>query len=192
MAENNNERRTFKWGDQEYLLDDLLKEHGAREQEFYDFAKNRGSYDSAALVGLRNAIANRINAAKSGRAFQGDGALDDDVVDNTSIQTQKRGLFKKEKYVDQDNTVWAKHYMNKLMSLLKPYEGGKKAGKGDWDMSKHGLEAYLTGQGLNAKDIFEKYDLKDENNPENPRSFAGRHNLLRSQLQGYKRWLQGK
>jgi hypothetical protein len=69
MAENNNERRTFKWGDQEYLLDDLLKEHGAREQEFYDFAKNRGSYDSAALVGLRNAIANRINAAKSGRAF---------------------------------------------------------------------------------------------------------------------------
>jgi hypothetical protein len=82
--------------------------------------------------------------------------------------------------------------MNKLMSLLKPYEGGKKAGKGDWDMSKHGLEAYLTGQGLNAKDIFEKYDLRDENNPENPRSFAGRHNLLRSQLQGYKRWLQGK
>lgn len=192
MAENNNERRTFKWGDQEYLLDDLLREHGAREQEFYDFARNRGSYDAAALAGLRNAIANRINAAKSGRAFQGDGALDDDVVDNTSIQTQKKGLFKKEKYVDQDNTVWAKHYMNKLMSLLKPYEGGKKAGKGDWDISKHGLEAYLTGQGLNAKDVFEKYDLKDENNPENPRSFTGRHGLLRNQLQGYKTWLQGK
>lgn len=192
MAENNSERRTFKWGDQEYLLDDLLKEHGAREQEFYDFAKNKGSYDSTALAGLRNAVANRINAAKAGRAFEGDGALDDDVVDNTSIQTQKRGLFKKEKYVDQDNTVWAKHYMNKLMALLKPYEGGKKANKGDWDMTKHGLEAYLTGQGLNAKDIFEKYDLRDENNPENPRSFTGRHNLLRNQLGGYKLWLQRK
>lgn len=188
MAENNNERRTFKWGDQEYLLDDLLKEHGAREQEFYRFAKDKGSYDATALAGLRNAITNRINAAKSGKTFQGDGSLDDDVVDNISIQTQKKGLFKKEKYVDQDNTVWAKHYMNKLVSLLKPYDGGK----GDWDVTKHGFEAYLNGQGLSAKDIFEKYDLKDENNPENPRSFGGRHELLRKQLENYKTWLQGK
>ena len=192
MAENNNERRTFKWGDQEYLLDDLLKEHVAREQEFYRFAKDKGSYDATALAGLRNAITNRINAAKSGKAFQGDGSLDDDVVDNISIQTQKKGLFKKEKYVDQDNTVWAKHYMNKLMSLLKPYDGGKNAGKGDWDMTKHGFEAYLNGQGLSAKDIFEKYDLKDESNSENRRSFAGRHDLLRKQLENYRTWLQGK
>jgi hypothetical protein len=27
MAENKQERKTFKWGDQEYYLDDLLKLH---------------------------------------------------------------------------------------------------------------------------------------------------------------------
>jgi hypothetical protein len=39
MAE---ERKTFKWGDQEYLLDDLLKLHAQYENNYYDFARNRG------------------------------------------------------------------------------------------------------------------------------------------------------
>jgi hypothetical protein len=39
-------------------------------------------------------------------------------------------------------------------------------------MSKHGFGAYLTGQGLNAQEIFEKHDLRDEQNPDSPRSFA--------------------
>jgi hypothetical protein len=69
-------------------------------------------------MGLRQAIANRINAVKSGEAFEGDGVLGSDKVDNTRIQTQKKGLFRKEKYVDQDNTEWAKYYLNKLVSGL--------------------------------------------------------------------------
>ena len=31
MAEQKQEKRTFKWGDREYLLDDLLAEHSKRE-----------------------------------------------------------------------------------------------------------------------------------------------------------------
>ena len=189
MAE---ERKTFKWGDQEYLLDDLLKLHAAQENNYYDFAKTRGQYDDNALQGLRQAITNRINAVKSGEAFEGDGVLSTDIADNTRIQTQKKGLFRKEKYVDQDNTEWAKYYLNKLVSTLKPQEKQETPDKGAWDISKHGLSAYLTGQGLNAQEIFEKNDLRDENNPDNPRAYTQRHALLRKHLTGYRDWLTSK
>lgn len=189
MAE---ERKTFKWGDQEYLLDDLLKLHAAQENNYYDFAKTRGQYDDNALQGLRQAITNRINAVKSGEAFEGDGVLKTDIADNTRIQTQKKGLFRKEKYVDQDNTEWAKYYLNKLVSTLKPHEKGTSSSKGGWDMTKHGLSAYLTGQGLNAQEIFEQNDLRDENDPEAKRSFKQRHELLRKHLTGYRDWLTSK
>ena len=189
MAE---ERRTFKWGDQEYLLDDLLKLHASYENSYYDFARNDGKYDDNALMGLRKAITNRINAVKSGEAFDSDGSLSTDIADNTTIQTQKKGLLRKEKYVDQDNTAWAKHYLNKLVGKLNPYEKAKKADSKGWDMSKHGFGAYLTGQGLNAQEIFEKNDLRDEENPDSPRSFNQRHELLRKHLTGYRDWLTGK
>ena len=189
MAE---ERRTFKWGDQEYLLDDLLKLHASYENSYYDFAKNDGKYDDNALMGLRKAITNRINAVKSGEAFDSDGSLSTDIADNTTIQTQKKGLLRKEKYVDQDNTAWAKHYLNKLVGKLNPYEKAKKADSKGWDMSKHGFGAYLTGQGLNAQEIFEKHDLRDEENPDSPRAFTQRHELLRKHLTGYRDWLTGK
>lgn len=189
MAE---ERRTFKWGDQEYLLDDLLKLHASYENSYYDFARNDGKYDDNALMGLRKAITNRINAVKSGEAFDSDGSLSTDIADNTTIQTQKKGLLRKEKYVDQDNTAWAKHYLNKLVGKLNPYEKAKKADSKGWDMSKHGFGAYLTGQGLNAQEIFEKHDLRDEENPDSPRAFTQRHELLRKHLTGYRDWLTGK
>ncbi len=190
MAETKKEKRTFRWGDQDYYLDDLLKLHGEYEQNFYDFAKNRGQYDDTALQGLRSAILNRINAAKEGRAFDGDGVLDTDVADNTRITTQKKGVFKKEKYVDQDNTAWAKHYMNRLMGKLNPAKS--TADQGVWDINKHGFGAYLTGQGLNAKDLFENYDLQDKDNPDNPRAFTQRDTELMKHLKNYKGWLANK
>ena len=84
MEETVQEKKTFKWGDNEYLLDDLLKLHADQEQNYYNFAKAKGNYDDSALQGLRTAITNRINAAKSGKVFGSDGSLDDDVVDNIS------------------------------------------------------------------------------------------------------------
>ena len=189
MAEQ--EKKTFKWGDREYLLDDLLSMHAAQENNYYNFAKTRGQYDETALQGLRQAITNRINAVKSGQEFSGDGVLDTDIADNTRIQTQKKGLFKKEKYVDQDNTEWAKYYLNKLVSNLKPYEKAKPVEQG-YNVDQHGFGAYLKGQGLNAKEIFEKNDLRDEENPDNPRAYTQRHDILRKQLTGYRDWLASK
>lgn len=192
MAETKQEKRTFKWGDREYLLDDLLEQHAKYENNYYDFARDRGQYDATALQGLRQAITNRINAVKDGKSFDGDGTLYTDRVDNTRIQTQKKGLFKKDKYVDQDNTEWAKYYLNQLVGRIKPYEKAVTPDKGAWDISKYGLSAYLTGQGLNARDIFEKYDLRDKDNPEAARSFTQRREILKKHLAGYNNWLKGK
>ena len=66
MAETNQDKRTFKWGDSEYLLDDLLKIHAEQENNYYNFARDRGKYDETALQGLRQAITSRIAAVKSG------------------------------------------------------------------------------------------------------------------------------
>ena len=190
MAEQ--ERKTFKWGDQEYLLDDLLKLHAEQENNYYDFARNKGKYDETALQGLRSAITNRMNAVKNGQTFSADGVLDTDVVDNTSIQTQKKGLFKKEKYVDQDNTEWAKYYLNKLVSQLAPYQKPVVKDEGAWDITKHGLEAYLNWNGHTARSFFENYDKQDPNNPEAKRGFSQRDTELRKLLSGYQTWLARK
>ena len=192
MAETIQEKRTFKWGDSEYLLDDLLKLHAEQQQNFYNFAKVRGQYDDNALAGLRAAISSRIGAVKDGKSFDADGVLDTDVVDNISIQTQKKGLFKKEKYVAQDNTEWAKYYLNKLVGGLKPHQKEEVKDTGKWDINKHGLAAYLSGQGYDAKGFFEGYDKRNPDDPDAKRSFAGRHGELRKHLTGYKQWLAGK
>ena len=184
MAEQ--ERKTFKWGDQEYLLDDLLKIHAAQENNFYDFARTRGQYDDNALMGLRQAITNRINAVKSGEAFEGDGVLGTDKVDNTRIQTQKKGLFRKEKYVDQDNTEWAKYYLNKLVGGLKAYKKEEKTPDNVWNLDKHGFGAYLKSLGYTPQSIFEGYDKRDASNPEAKRGFTERDNHHITHLQAWR------
>lgn len=178
------EQRTFKWGDQEYLVDDLLKLHAEQENNYYNFARDKGKYNNEALTGLKLAVTNRINSVKNGETFDADGTTSSDKVDNVSIRT-KRGLLKKDKYVDQDNTEWAKYYLNTLVSKLTPHKKQKDT-SGDWDINKYGLSAYLTGQGVNARDIFEEYDLYDEENPDNPRSYDQRHKALREHLIKYR------
>ena len=194
MEENVQEKKTFKWGDSEYLLDDLLKLHADQEQNYYNFAKDKGNYDDSAIQGLRTAITNRINAAKSGRVFGADGSLDDDVVDNITIQVPGKGLRKRRgaTTVDQDNTAWSRYYISQLVKNLSPYQREAVKEKGNWDIAKHGLEAYLTGQGVNAKDVFENYDGRDANNPEAARSFSQRDTKLREHLGKYRTWLEGK
>lgn len=192
MAETNSERKTFKWGDQEYLLDDLLNAHREYENSFYEFAQKEGGYDQNSLTGLRESVLRKINAAKEGKAFGSDGTLDDDQVDNVTVTVPGKGWFKKDKYYQQDNTAGASHYLWSLVKQMKPHKKDKTPDKGKWDLSKYGLEAYLTGQGLNARDVFEKYDLQDENNPDAPRTYDARRALLLEHLGKYKTWLEGK
>ena len=193
MAETKQEKKTFKWGDSEYLLDDLLKLHAEQEQSYYDFAKARGGYSDDDLTGLRTAVLNRINAVKGGQVFSADGVLDTDVVDNVTVTGGKqRGLRRKQQGRPQDNTEWAKYYLNKLVGNLKPYQREEVADKSAWNIKDHGFSAYLDNNGFSAKDFFEKYDRQDPNNPNAARSFTERHRELRKHLTGYKQWLSGK
>lgn len=189
MAEKQ-EKRTFKWGDSEYLLDDLLKLHADQERHYYNFARQKGGYSDESLTGLRKAIAHRIDAVKSGQVFDADGVLDTDVVDNITNKV-KPGVFKKATYLDQDNTEWAKHYLNKLVSTLKPYDRQPKTS--GWDIKKYGFAAYLNGAGgMSAKDVFEQYDKRNADKPDAARGMTERSNLLKEQLSKYHKWLTDK
>ena len=50
------DKKTFKWGDSEYLIDDLLSLHGNQLNHFINFARTDGKYDKQAEEGLRRAI----------------------------------------------------------------------------------------------------------------------------------------
>ena len=189
-TENTNDKRTFKWGDQEYLLDDLLKLHALYQDNYYNFARDRGKYDEYALQRLRSVINDRINLIKNGEFFDSDGTHSSDKVDNISIQTQKKGLFKKDKYVDQDNTEWAKYYLNKLVNQLNPYVK-KRDTSNDWDKDKFGLNKFFeTGLHLNAQEIFENFDLRDPNNKNQTRLLTERRNKLKEYLVKYNDWIK--
>lgn len=180
------DKRTFKWGDRVYLLDDLLALHAAQENNYYNFARDKGKYDDTALQGLRQAVTDRINAVKNGQVFEADGSLSTDVADNVSVKSKNR-IFRKDEYTNQDNTAWAKHYLNKLVSSLKEYNPNENSNK--WDINKFGLSGYFSGQGLNAQDVFSKYDKRDKNNPDAERSFDERNALLKKQLLEHENWI---
>ena len=195
-TKTNPAKKTFRYGDKEYLIDDFLTLHRELERNFYEFARKQGHYDDASIEALRQAIAARINAIKNGQGFSADGRLDTDVVDNINIpvtdrkfRRQLRRDGKNTDAIQQDNTEAAIYYINKLMSQMDAYEGDPKE---EWDIAKHGFEAYLTGHGYNPQDIFERYDIQDPNNPEAPRSFTQRLALLKDQLPKYRDWFVSK
>lgn len=191
MSEPTQKREILKWGDTEYLLDDFLKLHSEQENYFYNFARDKGKLDDNALSLLRNAIRDRINHIKSTKSYSAEGALDTDRPQNVSVQTRKRGLFRKAQYTGQDITEWAKYYVDQLLRKLTAHNS-EQTPKQEWDVSKHGLAAYLTGQGLNPQEIFERYDLQDASNPTAKRSEAQRRALLKQHLPGYLSWLNSK
>ena len=190
MAEKTQEKKTFKYGEQNYSSDDFLRAHANYKQSFLNFAKERGLFDDVSLKELSKAIDARANAVREGRAFSADGILEGDAVHNVTYEVnkpRKHGLSRKDKYLSQDITEWAKHYINKLVGQLT---ASSSKGARTWDTSKYGLGAYLTGQGLDAQDVFERYDVRNPDQPNSPRSYAQRRQLLLKHLPGYKAWLQ--
>jgi hypothetical protein len=164
--------------------------HSAQAENYYNFAQARGNYKGDALTGLREAISSRIEAVKSGSAFGADGSLEGDQVNNVTILSDKKRLAKKGVGTNQDTTEWSKYYLSKLVGQLKPYQ--KDTSATDWNPEKHGFAAYLAGQGVNAQDVFEQYDIRDPKNPTAARSYTERKELLKGHLAGYQQWLTGK
>ena len=192
MAENKQEKKTIQVGDQKYLVDDILGLSAAQLNNYFNFARDKGGYDDEGIASLRNYINKRLDNIKAGQGFNADGSFDWDVVENVTMKVKKPGGFGK-KEITQGNRDWANNYFYHLVKNLKPYqETEDKPSSPTWDISKHGLDAYLTGQGLDAKHVFENYDLKDTNNPDAARSFKQRRELLKQHLGGYRDWLKSK
>ena len=177
-------KATFTYGDREYYIDDFLKLHADQEQQYYKFARERGSFNDSAIQSLRSNLRRRVDAIKAGQHFDGDGVLSSDVPENITIQTGRKST------VSQGLTDWSINYVNKLVALLTPVNEQKKDSA--WDSSKHGLGAYLTGQGLKAQEIFENYDVPESGDKTSKRVSTQRRALLKSHLGGYRNWLAGK
>lgn len=178
------QRRTFKWGDEEYLVDDILKLHGLHKNNYRNFAKDQGRFDDSTWQMLSDEIEARVDNIKQGQGFEADGSLQGDAPKNVSIKSENR-LFRKDKYTNQDITEWAKNYLNKLVQQIKPHKKEEDT-SGKWDINKYGLKAHFNNQGYRAQDIFEKYDKRDKNNPDAARSFAQRDKLMLDQLTSYR------
>ena len=177
-------KATFTYGDREYYIDDFLKLHADQEHQYYKFARERGSFNDSAIQSLRSNLRHRVDAIKAGQHFDGDGVLSSDVPENITIQTGRKST------VSQGLTDWSRNYVNKLVALLTPVDDQKKDSA--WDSNKHGLGAYLTGQGLKAQEIFENYDVPESGDKTAKRSSTQRRALLKSHLGGYRDWLAGK
>lgn len=188
MAETKQEKRTFKYGDAEYYVDDLLKMHAQQENNFYRFAKDKAHYDDESIKGLQKAIASKIDGVKNGKIFDADGTMEGDVIDNITIQTKGKGLKKGETY-HYDNTAGASRYISKLVENLKPVE---KSTTGNWDITKNGFGAYLTGQGLDPQRIFEELDVRQTDDPAETRKTTQRRAKLKELLPQYAEYLQKK
>lgn len=193
MAETTKKRTTFKKGDISFLSDDYNNLDSEQRAHFRRMAQEQGGFDEAGLAALDEILNGYVKDVSSGTGFNSDGGRDTDKVVNMEMETRKPGLFKKKVYTKQDIAAWGKYYFNKLVSNLKEYKGDDEVKKDtDWDISKHGLAAYLTGQGYNAKGFFEGYDKRNPDDPDAVRSFKGRHGELRKHLSGYKDWLSKK
>ena len=193
MAETKQKRTTFKKGDLSYLSDDYNTLDSEQRAHFKRMAKEQGGFDDAGLAVLEEILNGYAKDVSSGTGFHSDGGRDTDKVVNMEMMTKKPGLFKKKVYTKQDIAAWGKYYFNKLVSNLKEHkEEDETKDTGTWDISKHGLAAYLTGQGYNAKSFFEGYDKRNPDDPNAARSFAQRHAELRKHLTGYKNWLSKK
>lgn len=161
MTEQNTqtpERKTFKYGDKTYYVDDLLKLHADQKHYFMNFAKDKGRYNGENLNKLQQAIDDRINFAQNNAAFKADGSLDTDVVQNVNNTTYEPtglfGLHQKEVYTPQDNTEWAKHYIHKLVGNLKPIEEEKPKTNIPFNVDKHGFQTYLTSNTITPDYIY--------------------------------------
>ena len=192
MAENKQEKQTIRVGGDDYLVDDILRLSADQLNKYFTFAREKGGYDDEGIASLRNYINNRLEHIKAGKGFNADGSFDGDVVENVTMKVKKPGGFGK-KEITQGNRDWANNYFYHLIKNLKPYQETEDTSSANtWDISKHGLNAYLTGQGLDAKHVFENYDLRDINNPDAARSFKQRRELLKQYLGGYRDWLKSK
>lgn len=154
--------KTFKFGDNQYTVTDYNTAYDQNVQDFIEFARQKGQFDNNSIKQLQTALQNRRSDINNNIELNHLGGTDIDTPNNISIPTyERKGLRKKEKYVDQDITEWVNYFNRSIIGKMNKYTPESDKPKITWDQSKHGIGAYLKNR--NAHNGY--YDLdKPENN----------------------------
>lgn len=187
MAENEKTTpKTFKFGDNEYTISDYNSSYDKYVADFIDFAKQKGQFDDANLKLLQEALLTKRGQINNGDELNHLGGHNDDSVHNVSIPTyERRGLRKKEKYVDQDITEWVNYFNRSIIGKMNKYNSEKNPK--DWDINKYGLLTAFNTR--NAESYFNDYD-KALGDGTTPRGFTQRNAELLAGLQRYNNILK--
>lgn len=186
-----NEKTTpkiFKFGDNEYTVSDYNSAYDKYVSDFIDFAKQKGQFDDTNLKLLQEALLTKRDQINNGDELNHLGGHNDDTVHNVSIPTyERRGLRKKEKYVDQDITEWVNYFNRSIIGKMNKYNSESKKNPKDWDINKYGLLTAFNTR--SAESYFNDYD-KGSGDGTTPRGFTQRNSELLSGLQRYNNILK--
>lgn len=177
------ERKTFKWGDNEYLVDDFLALHMNQEPYYYKYVRDKARYDQAAVAALRQAIANKLQLLRDSGQFESDGRHESDKVQNVT-STYKNKTFQ------TDITRAMNHYFSRLVSTLKPHVKEVQPSL-SWDESKHGLGAYITSEGHTPQSVFDDYDVREQGST-SKKATAERVQLAKQLVNSYYPWVSSQ
>ena len=180
--------KIFKFGDNQYTVTDYNTAYDQNVQDFIEFAKQRGQFDDTSIKLLQEALLTKRGQINNGEELNHLGGHNDDTVHNVSIPTyERRGLRKKEKYVDQDITEWVNYFNRSIIGKMNKYSSESEKNPKDWDINKYGLLTAFNTR--SAESYFNDYD-KASGDGTTPRGFTQRNSELLSGLQRYNNILK--
>lgn len=175
--------KTFKFGDNQYTVIDYNIAYDQNVQDFIEFARQRGQFDDTSIKLLQESLQNRRADINNNIELNHLGGTNADTPNNISIPTyERKGLRKKEKYVDQDITEWVNYFNRSIIDKMNKYTSEPEKNPKAWDINKYGLLTEFNSRP--AESYFNNYD-KATGDGTTPRTFNQRNAELLAGLQRY-------
>ena len=176
--------KIFKFGDNQYTVTDYNTAYDQNVQDFIEFARQRGQFDDTSIKLLQESLQNRRADINNNIELNHLGGTNTDTPNNISIPTyERKGLRKKEKYVDQDITEWVNYFNRSIIDKMNKYTPEPEKNPKAWDINKYGLLTAFNSRP--AESYFNNYD-KATGDGTTPRTFNQRNAELLAGLQRYK------
>lgn len=180
--------KTFKFGDNQYTVTDYNTAYDQNVQDFIEFARQRGQFDDTSIKLLQESLQNRRADINNNIELNHLGGTNTDTPNNISIPTyERKGLRKKEKYVDQDITEWVNYFNRSIIDKMNKYTPASEKNPKAWDINKYGLLTAFNS--TPAESYFNNYD-KATGDGTTPRTFNQRNAELLAGLQRYNTMLK--
>lgn len=179
--------KTFKFGDNQYTVTDYNTAYDQNVQDFIEFARQRGQFDDTSIKLLQESLQNRRADINNNIELNHLGGTNADTPNNISIPTyERKGLRKKEKYVDQDITEWVNYFNRSIIDKMNKYTSEPDKPKITWDQSKYGFGAYLDSKNFHSN----YYNLDKLQDGQTERGYDQRITDLHNNLNNYLKAIQ--